>query len=98
MPLKTGTDVNFDIDEEWIHNVTLHSHSSVLSYFIEKARLLQVLRFHRFSVGMYLLSVGISGFGDFLTMICGICYALHVVLITTFSKKTSEYKLLTTIF
>ncbi|HQO05151.1 MAG TPA: DMT family transporter [Fervidobacterium sp.] len=69
------------------------------SYFIEKEkpRLLQVIGFIGALVGMYLLSGGISGFnfGDFLTMICGICYALHVVLITTFSKKTSEYKLLT---
>lgn len=69
------------------------------SYFIEKEkpRLLQVIGFIGALVGMYLLSGGISGFnfGDFLTMVCGLCYALHVVLITVFSKKTSEYKLLT---
>ncbi|HOQ40199.1 MAG TPA: DMT family transporter [Fervidobacterium sp.] len=69
------------------------------SYFIEKEkpRIFQVFGFIGAFIGMYLLSGGINGFnfGDFLTMICGLCYALHVVLITVFSKKTSEYKLLT---
>ncbi|WP_448379289.1 DMT family transporter [Fervidobacterium sp.] len=69
------------------------------SYIIEseKVRKLQVLGFLGALVGMYLLSGGISGynFGDFLTTICGIMYALHVVLITKFSRQVNEYSLLT---
>ncbi|WP_372588997.1 DMT family transporter [Fervidobacterium pennivorans subsp. shakshaketiis] len=69
------------------------------SYIIEleKVRKLQVLGFLGALIGMYLLSGGISGynFGDFLTTICGIMYALHVVLITKFSRQVNEYSLLT---
>ncbi len=69
------------------------------SYILEreKVKLLQVIGFLGALIGMYLLSGGIDGynFGDFLTTICGVMYALHVVLITRFSKKTSEYSLLT---
>ncbi|MEJ5257039.1 MAG: DMT family transporter [Fervidobacterium sp.] len=63
----------------------------------EKIKLLQAVGFVGALVGMYLLSGGISGynFGDFLTTICGIMYALHVVLITKFSRQVSEYALLT---
>jgi drug/metabolite transporter (DMT)-like permease len=69
------------------------------SYILEreKVKLLQAIGFLGALIGMYLLSGGIDGynFGDFLTTICGVMYALHVVLITRFSKKTSEYSLLT---
>ncbi|MGC8820353.1 MAG: DMT family transporter [Fervidobacterium sp.] len=69
------------------------------SYVIEreKVRFMQVVGFFGALIGMYLLSGGLSdfNFGDFLTTICGIMYALHVVLITHFSKATSEYALLT---
>ncbi|WP_448374332.1 DMT family transporter [Fervidobacterium sp.] len=69
------------------------------SYVIELERIktLQVVGFVGALIGMYLLSGGIHGynFGDFLTTICGVMYALHVVLITKFSKQTDEYSLLT---
>ncbi|ABS60794.1 MULTISPECIES: DMT family transporter [Fervidobacterium] len=70
------------------------------SFLIEKEKIkpLQVVGFAGAIVGMYLLSSGgLTGFnfGDFLTTICGVMYALHVVLITHFSKETSEYSLLT---
>lgn len=70
------------------------------SFLIERERvkLIQILGFIGATVGMYLLSSGgLTGynFGDFLTTICGIMYALHVVLITHFSKETDEYALLT---
>ncbi|QAV32987.1 Permease of the drug/metabolite transporter (DMT) superfamily [Fervidobacterium changbaicum] len=69
------------------------------SYLVEheKVRKLQVVGFTGALIGMYMLSGGISGynFGDFLTTICGVMYALHVVLITKYSKQVSEYALLT---
>ncbi len=47
--------------------------------------------------GSYLLSGGIEGFnfGDFLSTLCGIGFAFHVVLITKFSKEIRETDLLT---
>jgi len=63
----------------------------------EKPTFSQLFGFVGALVGMYLLSGGIEGynFGDFLTTICGIAYALHVVLITKFSKEADEFSLLT---
>lgn len=64
----------------------------------EKIKLVQIVGFAGATFGMYLLTNGgITGFnfGDFLTIICGIMYALHVVLITHFSKETEEFALLT---
>ncbi|MEN3042615.1 MAG: DMT family transporter [Fervidobacterium sp.] len=64
----------------------------------EKIKLVQIIGFAGATFGMYLLTNGsITGFnfGDFLTIICGIMYALHVVLITHFSKETEEFALLT---
>lgn len=70
------------------------------SFLIEKERIktLQIIGFAGALVGMYLLSSGgLTGFnfGDFLTTICGVMYALHVVLITHYSKETDELSLLT---
>ena len=47
--------------------------------------------------GSYLLSGGVKGFnfGDFLSTLCGIGFAFHVVLITKFSKEVKETDLLT---
>ncbi|XEY15142.1 DMT family transporter [Fervidobacterium thailandense] len=63
----------------------------------EKPTIPQLIGFVGALVGMYLLSGGIRGynFGDFLTTICGIAYALHVVLITKYSRETDELSLLT---
>jgi drug/metabolite transporter (DMT)-like permease len=51
-------------------------------------------------IGEYLLSGGIDSinFGDILTFFCAILYALHVVLVTEFSKKSPEKDLLTSQF
>ncbi|MFN3692074.1 MAG: DMT family transporter [Fervidobacterium sp.] len=70
------------------------------SFLIEKerVRILQIFGFVGALIGMYILSSGgLTGFnfGDLLTTICGIMYALHVVLITHYSKETNEYSLLT---
>nr|WP_276318804.1 DMT family transporter [Marinitoga lauensis] len=48
-------------------------------------------------IGSYFLSGGIYGFnfGDLLMLICAISFALHIVLITKFSKKINEKDLLT---
>ena len=47
--------------------------------------------------GSYLLSGGVEGFnlGDFLSTLCGIGFAFHVVLITKFSREVKETDLLT---
>ncbi len=47
--------------------------------------------------GSYMLSGGVKGFnfGDFLSTLCGIGFAFHVVLITKFSKEVRETDLLT---
>jgi drug/metabolite transporter (DMT)-like permease len=47
--------------------------------------------------GSYLLSDGIKGFnfGDFLSALCGVGFAFHVVLITKFSQEVKETDLLT---
>ncbi len=47
--------------------------------------------------GSYMLSNGIRGFnlGDFLSALCGVGFAFHVVLITKFSKEVRETDLLT---
>ena len=47
--------------------------------------------------GSYLLSGGVEGFniGDFLSTLCGIGFAFHVVLITKFSREVREEDLLT---
>lgn len=67
----------------------------------ERVKILQIFGFIGALIGMYLLSSGgLTGFnfGDLLTTICGIMYALHVVLITHYSKETNEYSLLTAQF
>ncbi|QTA38863.1 DMT family transporter [Thermosipho ferrireducens] len=74
----------------------------IFSYFIEKERVtkLQVIGFAIAIIGEYFLSGGIDNFnfGDFLTFICAVFYALHVVLITKFSKVVPEKTLLTSQF
>ncbi|SHE75801.1 Uncharacterized membrane protein [Marinitoga hydrogenitolerans DSM 16785] len=71
----------------------------LFSYLIDKEKInkYQGLGFLFSIIGSYLLSGGITGFnfGDFLMIICAISFALHIVLITRFSKKINEDKLLT---
>ncbi|MBO8160407.1 MAG: DMT family transporter [Thermosipho sp. (in: Bacteria)] len=74
----------------------------IFSYLIEKEKAAkkQIIGFVLAIVGEYFLSGGINefNFGDFLTLICAILYALHVVLVTEFSKKSDEKHLLTSQF
>ncbi|MBB6062025.1 drug/metabolite transporter (DMT)-like permease [Thermosipho japonicus] len=74
----------------------------IFSYFIEKEKptKVQIFSFLIAMIGEYLLSGGINSinFGDVLTFFCAILYALHVVLVTEFSKKSPEKDLLTSQF
>ncbi|SHH14793.1 DMT family transporter [Thermosipho atlanticus] len=74
----------------------------LFSYIIEKEKptFFQITGFFIAIVGEYFLSGGIDYFnvGDFLTLICAILYALHVVMVTHFSKKMKEEHLLTSQF
>ncbi|MDK2899659.1 MAG: hypothetical protein PWQ45_161 [Thermosipho sp. (in: thermotogales)] len=74
----------------------------IFSYFIEKEKptKVQIIAFLIAMIGEYLLSGGIDSinFGDILTFFCAILYALHVVLVTEFSKKSPEKDLLTSQF
>ncbi|MBT1248196.1 MULTISPECIES: DMT family transporter [unclassified Thermosipho (in: thermotogales)] len=74
----------------------------VFSYYIEKKKpsKIQVFSFLIAIVGEYLLSGGINSIniGDILTFFCAIFYALHVVLVTHYSKKSNEKDLLTSQF
>ena len=47
-------------------------------------------------IGSYLLAGGVRGFnfGDFLSLLCGVGFAFHVVLITELSRRTKEEDLL----
>ena len=71
----------------------------LVSWFLEKERLtkLQAIGLATAAVGSYFMSGGISGFnfGDFLSFLCAVGFAFHVVLITVFSKKVKEESLLT---
>ncbi len=62
----------------------------LFSYIVEKERVTgyQKIGFPLSLLGLYLLAGGIDGFnlGDFLNLICALCFALHIVLITKFSK------------
>ena len=53
---------------------------------------MQTLSFFLAFVGLYLISGGVEGFnvGDLLTIGCAVGFALHVVLITKFSKSFEE--------
>ncbi len=67
----------------------------LFSYFIEKSRptILQLAAFASSILGLYLLndpSRDPFNFGDFLTLICAICFAIHVVLITHFTKTNND--------
>lgn len=70
----------------------------IISFLIEKEKpnLIQWICFPLSLFGSYMLFGGISGFnfGDFLTFIGAILFALHIVLITKFSKKVQETSLL----
>ncbi|ANQ54051.1 membrane protein [Thermosipho sp. 1063] len=74
----------------------------VFSFYIEKKKpsKIQVFSFLIAIVGEYLLSGGINSIniGDILTFFCAIFYALHVVLVTHYSKKSNEKDLLTSQF
>ncbi|GAB6189820.1 DMT family transporter [Marinitoga arctica] len=69
------------------------------SFLIEKEKInfYQGVSFLFSIMGSYLISGGINSFnfGDFLMIICAISFALHIVLITKFSKKINEDRLLT---
>ena len=66
----------------------------VFAYFLENERpsFMQTLSFFLAFVGLYLISGGVKGFnvGDLLTIGCAVGFALHVVLITKFSKSFEE--------
>ena len=70
----------------------------IISFLIEKEKpnLIQWICFPLSLLGSYMLFGGISGFnfGDFLTFIGAVLFALHIVLITKFSKKVQETSLL----
>jgi len=70
----------------------------LFSFFIEKERVttLQKIGFPLSLLGLYLLAGGIEGFnlGDLLNLICAMCFAFHIVLITKFSKQTDEKSIL----
>ncbi|ABR30978.1 membrane protein [Thermosipho melanesiensis] len=74
----------------------------LFSYFIEKKKptKIQIFSFVVAMIGEYFLSGGIDSinFGDLLTFVCAIFYALHVVLVTHYSQKSKEKDLLTTQF
>ncbi|MDI3473580.1 MAG: hypothetical protein PWQ20_1598 [Thermotogaceae bacterium] len=68
------------------------------SYMFEREKVtkLQFLGFVLSMIGFYMISGGIDGInvGDFLTLICAVSFALHIVLITVYSKKVEETSLL----
>lgn len=70
----------------------------LISFLIEKEKpnLIQWLCFPLSLLGSYMLFGGLSGFnfGDFLTFIGALLFALHIVLITKFSRKNEESSLL----
>ncbi|PNR92500.1 DMT family transporter [Petrotoga sp. 9PWA.NaAc.5.4] len=70
----------------------------IISYLIEKEKpnIIQWLCFPLALVGSYMLFGGILGFnyGDFLTLLGAVLFALHIVLITKFSKIVKETSLL----
>jgi len=70
----------------------------LFSYLLEKEKVtkLQLIGFSLSLVGFYLISGGVNGInlGDFLTLICAVSFALHIVLITVYSKKVEETSLL----
>jgi len=71
----------------------------VVSWILEKEKLhiSQAVGLAMAGIGSYLLSGGVRGFnfGDFLSLLCAVFFAFHVVLITIFSKKVKEEDLLT---
>lgn len=70
----------------------------LFSYLLEKEKVnkFQFIGFMLSPIGFYMISGGMSGvnLGDFLTLICAISFALHIVLITIYSKKVEETSLL----
>lgn len=71
----------------------------IFAYVVERERptIPQLLGFTLTIIGLYLLAgdVGSLNFGDLLTLLCGVLFALHVVLLTRFSRKVREVDLLT---
>jgi len=69
------------------------------AFLIEKEKVngLQKLAFPIAVVGSYLLSGGIKGLnaGDLLNILCGVFFALHMIMITRYSKKYDEMSLIT---
>ncbi|MCD6551649.1 DMT family transporter [Thermotoga sp.] len=70
----------------------------IFAYFIEKEvpTLSQIVSFFVGSMGLYMISGRIDelNLGDLLTVFCAVGFALHVVLITRFSKRVDEKDLL----
>ncbi|PLV60106.1 DMT family transporter [Thermotoga sp. KOL6] len=70
----------------------------VFAYFLEKEipTLFQIFSFLIGTSGLYLISGGIGNFnlGDLLTVFCAVSFALHLVLVTKFSRLVSEKDLL----
>ncbi|AEH51371.1 DMT family transporter [Pseudothermotoga thermarum] len=67
----------------------------LFSYFIERSRptILQLAAFVSSILGLYLLndpSHDPFNFGDFLTLICAVGFAIHVVLITHYTKNNDD--------
>ncbi|HBT51480.1 MAG TPA: EamA/RhaT family transporter [Petrotoga sp.] len=70
----------------------------IISYLIEKEKpnFIQWLCFPLSLLGSYMLFGGVSGFnfGDFLTLLGAVLFAVHIVIITKFSKVVEETSLL----
>lgn len=70
----------------------------LFSYLLEKEKITkkQLIGFLLSLIGFYFISGGIDkiNLGDVLTLICAISFALHIVLITIYSKKVEETSLL----
>ncbi len=70
----------------------------ILTFFFDRERVsrIQLIGFVLAFVGSYFISGGLDGFsaGDFLTLICSVAFAFHVVWITRISRKVSEKALL----
>lgn len=70
----------------------------IFSYIVEREKItrIQGIAFALSVLGSYLLSGGVRGFnlGDLLMLICAASFALHIVLITRFSRQVAEGQLL----
>ncbi|HEW91292.1 MAG TPA: DMT family transporter [Thermotogaceae bacterium] len=70
----------------------------IFSYTLEREKItkLQFLGFGISLIGFYLITGGINKMntGDLLTVVCAVSFAMHLVLVTKFSKRVKETSLL----